>query len=85
MLSSVVGVAGVSSGALVMLAMRALDAYTVAVSLANAQRYRMTLATTLDDGPMSIGRFGPFWAAYDAGRLPDFREKPLTDRFALCP
>jgi hypothetical protein len=85
LLSSVVGVAGVAASASVMLAMRALDGYTVAVSLADAQRYRMILATTLDGVPMSIGGLGPLWAVYDADRLGDFKDKPLKERYALCP
>ena len=85
LLSSVVGAAGVAAGASVMLIMRALDGYTVAVSLADANRYRMILATTLDGVPMSIGGLGPLWAVYDADRLADFKDKPLTERYALCP
>ncbi|MDE2627594.1 MAG: molybdopterin-dependent oxidoreductase [Burkholderiales bacterium] len=85
LLSAVVGAAGVAAGASVMLALRALDGYTVAVSLADAQRYRMIVATKLDGVPMSIGGLGPVWAVYDADRLADFKDKPLKDRFALCP
>lgn len=59
LLGSVVEAAGVGAGAPVMLAMRALDGYTVAVSLADARRYRIILATTLDGVPMSIGGLGP--------------------------
>jgi hypothetical protein len=85
LLSSVVGAAGVAAGASVVLSMRALDGYTVAVSLADANRYRMILATTLDGVPMSIGGLGPLWAVYDADRLADFKDKPLKERYALCP
>ena len=85
LLSSVIKAAGVAEGASVSLAMRALDGYTVAVSLADAQRYRMILATKLDGVPMSIGGLGPLWAVYDADRLPEFKDKPLKERFALCP
>ena len=85
LLSAVVGAAGVAAGASVVLAMRALDGYTVAVSLADAQRYRMIVATTLDGMPMSIGGLGPLWAVYDADRLADFKDKPLKERYALCP
>ena len=85
LLSSVVGAVGVAPGASVMLAMRALDGYTVAVSLADAHRYRMIVATTLDGVPMSIGGPGPLWAVYDADRLAGFKDKPLEERFALCP
>ncbi len=85
LLSAVVGAAGVAAGAPVTLTLRALDGYQVGVSLADAQRYRMIVATTLDGAPMSIGGLGPAWAVYDADRLADFKDKPLKQRFALCP
>ena len=85
LLGTVLAAAGVSAGAAVTLTLRALDGYNVAVSLADAQRYRMIVATTLDGMPMSIGGLGPLWAVYDADRLADFKDKPLKERFALCP
>ena len=85
LLSSVVEAAGVAPGASVMLALRALDGYTVMVNLADARAYRMIVATTLDGAPMSVGGLGPLWAVYDADRLPAFKDKPLKERFALCP
>ena len=84
-LSAVVGAVGVAPGASVMLALRALDGYTAAVGLADAHRYRMIVATTMDGVPMSIGGLGPLWAVYDADRLADFNDRPLKERFALCP
>ncbi|MEO7152198.1 MAG: molybdopterin-dependent oxidoreductase [Burkholderiaceae bacterium] len=85
LLSAVVGAAGVAPGAKVNLGLRALDGYTVAVSLADADRYRMIVATTFDGVPMSLGGLGPQWAVYDADRLVDFKDKPLKERFGLCP
>ena len=85
LLSSVVEAAGVAAGAKVSLALRALDGYTVALSLGDAQRYRMLVATQLDGAAMAIGGLGPQWAVYDADRLPDFKSKPLKERFGLCP
>ena len=85
LLSSVVEAAGVAPGASVMLALRALDGYTVMVNLADARAYRMIVATTLDGAAMSVGGLGPLWAVYDADRLPAFKDKPLKERFALCP
>jgi hypothetical protein len=85
LLGTVLKAAGVAEGASVSLGLRALDGYTVAVSLADAQRYRMIVATKLDGAPMSIGGLGPLWGVYDADRLPDFKDKPLKERFALCP
>ena len=85
LLSAVVEAAGAAAGAPLMLALRALDGYTVAVSLADAKRYRMLVATQLDGAAMAIGGLGPQWAVYDADRLPDFKDKPLKERFGLCP
>ena len=85
LLGTVLAAAGVSASAAVNLSLRALDGYSVTVSGADAQRYRMIVATTLDGVPMSIGGLGPLWAVYDADRLPDFKDKPLKERFALCP
>ena len=84
-LSSVVEAAGVAAGAPVTLVLRGLDGYTVALSLADARGYRMIVATRLDGVPMSLGGLGPLWAVYDADRLPAFKDKPLKERFAMCP
>lgn len=85
LLGTVVEAAGAGTGAPVMLTMRALDGYTVAVSLADANRYRMIVASALDGVPMNVGGLGPQWAIYDADRLAAFKDKPLTERFGLCP
>ena len=85
LLASVVGAAGVAAKAPVALTLHALDGYTVVVSLADATRYRMIVATTLDGAPMSLGGLGPLWAVYDADRLADFKDKPLKERYGLCP
>ena len=85
LLSTVVEAAGVAVGANAMLGLRAIDGYTIAVSLADARGYRMIVAGTLDGVPMSLGGLGPLWAVYDADRLPAFKDKPLKERFALCP
>jgi hypothetical protein len=85
LLSAVVEASGVAARTSVMLNLRALDGYSVAVSLADAHRYRMIVASTLDGVPMSVGGLGPLWAIYDADRLPEFKDKPLKERFALCP
>ncbi len=85
LLSAVIAATGVAANAPVTLTLRALDGYAVGMSLADANRYRMIVATTLDGVPMSLGGLGPLWAVYDADRLPDFKDKPLKQRFALCP
>ena len=85
LLSVVLEAAGVAPGIPVMLGLRALDGYTVALSLADAHSDRMIVATTLDGVPLSVGGLGPLWAVYDADRLPAFKDKPLKERFGLCP
>jgi hypothetical protein len=45
----------------------------------------MIVATALDGVPLGLGGLGPLWAVYDADRLPDFKDTPLKERFALCP
>jgi hypothetical protein len=85
MLTSVLGAAGVAANAAVTLTLRAIDGYAVSVSLADASRYRMIVATTVDGMPMSLGGLGPLWAVYDADRIPEFADKPLKQRFALSP
>ena len=85
LLGTVVEAAGVAPGAQVTLGLRALDGYTVALSLADVRAYRMIAARTLDGAPLSVGGLGPLWAVYDADRLPAFKDKPLGERFGLCP
>lgn len=82
---TVLQAAGVPPGAAVRLGLRAVDGYNVIVSLADARAYRMIVATHLDGGPLALGGLGPQWAVYDADRLPAFKDKPLKERFGLCP
>jgi len=84
-LVSVLGAAGVAAAAPVSVTLRAIDGYAVALSLADASRYRMIVATAVDGRPMSLGGLGPLWAVYDADRVAEFAAKPLKQRFALAP
>ena len=34
---------------------------------------------------MALGGLGPQWAVYDADVLPAFKDKPVNERFGLCP
>ena len=67
------------------IAMRAVDGYAPAISLADLRKYRFMVATHLDGKPMPLGGLGPLWAVYDADRFPDMAAKPVDQRFALCP
>ncbi|AMO24914.1 hypothetical protein GCM10027034_06950 [Ramlibacter solisilvae] len=82
LLSTVLQAAGATGGKL---AMRAIDGYAPAISVADAQKYRFIVATHLDGKPMPLGGLGPLWAVYDADRFPDMAAKPVDQRFALCP
>ena len=67
------------------LAMRAVDGYSPAISIADARKYRFIVALYLDGKPMALGGLGPLWGIYDADRFPDMAAKPVDQRFALCP
>jgi hypothetical protein len=67
------------------LAMRAIDGYAPAISLADARKYKYIVATHLDGAPLPLGGLGPLWAVYDADKFPDMAAKPVEQRFALCP
>jgi hypothetical protein len=67
------------------LVLRAIDGYTVNLTLAQARRYRFIVATHLDGQPMPLGRLGPLWAVFDADRHPDVMARPLAERYAQCP
>jgi len=67
------------------LRLRALDGYNVMLTRADARAYRMIIATQIDGAPLSLGGLGPQWAVYDADALAAFKERPLRERFGLCP
>jgi hypothetical protein len=85
LLSTVLEAAGVARGAAVQLGLRAVDGYNVTVSLADAAAYRMIVATRIDGRPLALGGLGPQWAVYEADTVAPFKDKPLKERFALCP
>jgi len=43
------------------------------------------IATEMDGMPLVLGGLGPQWAIYEADTLAAFKDKPLKERFALCP
>lgn len=85
LVSTVLEAAGVAPTSSVLVGLRAVDGYNVAVSLADIRRYRMIIATHMDGQPLALGGLGPQWAVYDADRLADFKDMPLKQRFGLCP
>lgn len=85
LLETVLQTAGTPAGATTMLGLRAVDGYNVMISLADVRSYRMIVATHIDGRPLALGGLGPQWAVYDADQLPAFKDKPLKERFGLCP
>jgi hypothetical protein len=84
LLTSVLEAAGVTAKD-AMLGLRAVDGYVVPMSMADARAYKVIVATRIDGKPLALGGLGPQWAIYDADRLAAFKDKPLKERFALCP
>jgi hypothetical protein len=85
LVTTVLESAGVALSGAVLVGLRAVDGYNVVLSLADLRNYRMIIATHMDGRPLALGGLGPQWAVYDADQLPDFKDKPLKERFALCP
>ncbi len=85
LLAAVLAEAGIAAGSSALIGLRAIDGYNVAISLTEIESYRMIIATHMDDRPLSLGGLGPHWAVYDADSLPAFKDKPVKERFALCP
>ena len=85
LISTVLEAAGMAPTGAVLVGLRAVDGYNVAISLADIRRYRMLIATHMDGQPLALGGLGPQWAVYDADNVADFKDKPLKQRFGLCP
>lgn len=85
LLATVLEAAGVAASSAMQLHLRAIDGYNVAISLADAKTYRMMVANRIDGQPLALGGLGPQWAVYDADNVAPFKDKPLKERFALCP
>jgi hypothetical protein len=85
LLTSVLDAAGAPRGNTVQLTLRAVDGYNVTLTLPDAAAYRMIVAIRIDGKPMALGGLGPLWAVYDADSLAAFKDKPVNQRFALCP
>lgn len=83
LLTSVLESVGVAGDA--MLGLRAVDGYVVPLRMADARSFRMIVATEMDGAPLALGGLGPQWAIYEADTLAAFKDKPLKERFALCP
>ena len=85
LLATVLEAAGVARSIAAQLHLRAVDGYNVEISVADAVAYRMVVAIRIDGQPLALGGLGPQWALYEADTVAAFKDKPLNERFALCP
>jgi hypothetical protein len=85
LLVDVLRATGAAAGSQGSMLLRAVDGYTVPLTLALARQYGFIIATHLDGRPMALGGLGPLWAVYEADAQPEMAAKPLNERFALCP
>ena len=85
LLDSVLDAAGAARGDDVRLGLQAVDGYRAALTRKEARSYRMIVALAIDGRPLALGGLGPQWAVYDADRIAPFEDKPLKERFAVCP
>lgn len=84
LLESVLAAADAAPDAL-NIGLRAIDGYNLVISRADARAWRMVVATHMDAKPLAVGGLGPQWAVYDADSIPAFQDKPVRERFAVCP
>jgi len=85
LLTEVLKTAGAPAADTTQLVLRAVDGYTVQLSLAPARHYRFIVATHLDGRPMALGGLGPLWAVYAPEDYADMMAKTLPERYARCP
>ncbi len=85
LLGQVLEATGARMDATLKLTLRAIDGYTVNLTLAQARRYRFIIATHIDGRPLPLGGLGPLWAVFDTDRHPDVMARPLAERYAQCP
>ncbi|WP_211455377.1 molybdopterin-dependent oxidoreductase [Collimonas antrihumi] len=84
-LADVLDMLGASKAPETQIVFHSVDGYMPQLSFAQLRKYGYILATHIDGKPMSIGGFGPIFAIYDADRIAEQAQKPLSQRFTLCP
>jgi len=84
-LADVLDMLGASKAPETQIVFHSVDGYMPQLSFAQLRKYGYILATHIDGKPMGIGGFGPIFAIYDADRIAEQAQKPLDQRFALCP
>jgi hypothetical protein len=84
-LADVLDMLGASRAPQTQIVFHSVDGYMPQLSFAQLRKYGYILATHIDGKPLAIGGLGPIFAIYDADRIAEEAQKPLNQRFALCP
>ncbi|HWW07113.1 molybdopterin-dependent oxidoreductase [Collimonas sp.] len=84
-LADVLDMLGASKAPQTQIVFHSVDGYMPQLSFAQLRKYGYILATHIDGKPLAIGGLGPIFAIYDADRVAEQAQKPLNQRFALCP
>ncbi|AIY41528.1 hypothetical protein LT85_2370 [Collimonas arenae] len=84
-LAEVLDTLGASKAAGTQIVFHSVDGYMPQIGFDQLRKQGYILATQIDGMPLAIGGFGPIFAIYDADRVPEMAQKPLGQRFALCP
>ena len=84
-LAAVLDMLGANKDAETQIVFHSVDGYMPQLSFSQLRQSGYILATHIDGQPMAIGGFGPIFAIYDADRIAEQAQKPLNQRFALCP
>jgi len=85
LITEVLASAGLAPGRKATLVLRAVDGYNATLTAADAARYGMIVALRMDGVPLSVGGLGPQWAVYEADNIPEFKSRPVNERFTLAP
>lgn len=85
LLLDVLKVAGIGDDEKTKLVLRAVDGYAATVSVAQARKFGIIIADSMDQAPMALGGLGPLWAVFDGEKQPEYAGKSLSERFAACP
>lgn len=63
------------------LTLQGIDGYRSQISVAQAVRWRMLLATQMDGQALAIGGAGPLWASFAPQQIDELSQLPLKQRF----
>ena len=84
-LESVLQASGVDVGKAIAqghwLLQQGIDGYRAQLPVAQAIRWRMLLASRMDDQALAMGGVGPLWAIFAPETIDDLKQLPIKERF----